>query len=161
MKTIFIICNSPEALQIIASGLYQDIHTADLFTCNNAYTFFRTSGRHLNFFTDTIDIVRHVKMPETLSKGYEKKVEFIYSRKGVTMQSGQCLFPDLKFSPLYQIGSSALNALAYLVATERYNGIHLIGYTLDETENPLWHDINQCYTMHRRQPNHFFFTLKK
>lgn len=161
MKTIYVICNSPEALFVLTSGMLNNLVNSDIFTCNNAYTFFRTSGRHLNFFTDTIDIMRHVKIPETLSKGYEKSVEFIYHRKGATAATGLCLFPGLKFSPVQGMGSSALNAIAYLVAVEDYEMIQLIGYTLDESQNPLWAYIQEKHDLSYSQKSPDIITFRK
>lgn len=150
MKEIYLICNSEQALNEISSGRFPDLDKKDLFTCNNAYTFFRTTGRHLNFWTDTEDIIRNVIMPETLSKDYQKKVDHIYSLFGRELKNGNTLYRWLKFSPVRKAGSSALNAISYLNMCEKYDVIWLIGYTLDESDNDLWSDF---YKTHRQEIN--------
>lgn len=145
-KEICIICNSPQALEIISNGAFPNLHTKDLFTCNNAFTFFRTEGRHFNFWTDARDIMRHIEMPEKLSDRYETYVQHIYSPFGLKMKSGNYLYP-LVCSPIEKGCSSALGALAFLNEVYSYNKIWLIGYTLDETENTeVWNPIDENYT---------------
>ncbi len=146
--SIHIICNSPECLSILSSGQFPFLNDKDLFTCNSAYTFFKTRGRHLNFFTDPESIIRNKYMPETLTHKYEKKIEFIYSQYGVAMRSNNMLFQGIRISPVKETGSSALNALAYLAECENYKTIHLIGYTFNEVENNIWNVINQKYDLH-------------
>jgi hypothetical protein len=140
MKEIFIICNSPQALMEVSSGRLPSLHQEDLFTCNNAFTFFKTSGRHLNFFTDTADIIRHVTMPEVLSGEYHKKVEHIFSRCDMKLHNGKTLYHWLRYSPVTKAASSAIGALAYLANMTDYDCVWLVGYTLDERENSIWND---------------------
>jgi len=49
---IYILCNSPQCLNEISSVNYPNLHNKNIFTCNLAYSYFRTSDRHLNIFTD-------------------------------------------------------------------------------------------------------------
>lgn len=154
-KEIYIICNSPEALKEIASGKHIDLHTKDIFTCNNAFTFFRTSGRHLNFWTDTLEIIRQIQFPENLSDGYHTKVKHIYSPYGLKMANTTLLYRDkgLNFSPIQAGASSGLGALAYLAMCSDYDTIYIIGYTLDERKNPMWENIFKEY---EATQNYFF-----
>ena len=167
LKEIFIICNSEAALAEISSGRFPDLDKKDLFTCNNAFTFFRTTGRHLNFWTDTLDIIRHIEMPETLSKDYQKKVHHIYSQSGMKLANGNYIYQTLNYSQVKQAGSSALNALAFLSQIKgidlinqiaQYDVIWLIGYTLDEGANEIW---NKSECMDVPLSSHTFKYLSK
>lgn len=158
---IFILCNSRQCLEEISSGRFKKLQAKDLFTCNNAYTFFRTEGNHFNLFTDTIDIVRHTLMPETLSNGYEKQVHFIYSQYGTQMACNRSIFPGLNLSPIKTPSSSGLGALAWLNKMRNYDVIWLIGYTLDESENELWNEIALRYEIACVRIYVWKLTLKK
>jgi hypothetical protein len=160
INSINLICNSSECLSIISSGAAGYLSAQNLCTCNNAFTFFRTSGIHINFFTDTMDIIRHITMPETLSNGYEKKVQHVFSPWAMKLANGNLITRDLNYSPIDKGASSGLGALAYLVNCHNYDKIHMIGYTINESENNIWHDILPYYTREEIQPFLFRF-LKK
>ncbi len=162
MTEIFIICNSPQALKEIASGAWSQLPSADLFTCNNAFTFFRTSGKHLNFFTDTLDIFRFMTMPETLSYNYQKQVKFVFSQFGMTLANGNLIERDLHYSPVPLGASSALGALAYLNAVEDYSTVYMLGYTIqaDEVNKPIWGDILERYDIKEIRSCVYKLTLK-
>lgn len=156
MKEIFIICNSPQCLSEISSGKFPGLDQEDLFTSNNAFTFFKTSGKHFNFWIDWQDIFRHVTMPETLSGGYENKVQHIFSRFNMKLANGKTMYRQLHYSPVEQAASSALSALAYTAVMGEYDAAWMIGYTLDESENPIWKHILDRYDLENIHP----FVLK-
>lgn len=162
-ESIYIICNSSECLQLITGHnipRISGLHNADLFTCNSAYTFFRTTGRHFNFWTDTVDIIRKVTMPETLSQDYQKHVEHIFSPFGLYLGNGNLLYRGLQVSPVKEGCSSALGALAYLAECHQYKQIYLVGYTLDETTNPVWKGILDKYAQDLKCPYFYVFNKK-
>jgi hypothetical protein len=147
MSEIFIICNSPEALDLIGILFPTQFSRADLFTCNNAFTFFRTKGKHFNFWTDARDIFKHLELTERLSGGYNEHIQHVYSRHGLTMATGNILFNDkvLKLTPHSKGASSALGALAYCATCLNYDRIVLVGYTLNEQKNDIWKIVNDRY----------------
>lgn len=137
-KEIVILCNSPQCLEIISGGHIPDLHQKNLFTCNLAYTHFRTSGRHLNIFVDTPIIDSFINRPQWYENygcyNYDK-VEFIinpwehaiYGKHNYMQHKAK-----IKVSPVLIPASSAIAALFYLNAAENYDVIHLVGYTLRE-----------------------------
>ena len=166
---IIIVCNSHQFVQEISSGRWNDLDTRNLFTCNNAYTHFRTSARHFNMFSDAIDIKRHVEMPEKLHNGYHSKVEFVYyDFLGLTSED----FPGLNYSPVVAPASSAIQALWYLGLKEKFDTIYLIGYTMNEwdvmaeegmrffTWQEEWKRFFNKYTVTTMKENVYKFTLK-
>lgn len=140
-KNLYILCNSNEAMATITSGSFKDLADADIFTCNNAFTFVRTNGKHFNFWTDTRDIMRHIEMPENLSLDYHTKVQHIYSPFGITMANGNELYQGLCVSPVKYGCSSAIGALAFAAICLPYDKIVMIGHTLDEFENPIFKQV--------------------
>lgn len=135
MKEIYILCNSPECLAEIASGNFPDLHTKDIFTCGSAFTFFRTYGKHFNFITDGVDIVRHINHPEYLFRDYRDKVLFVFSKPETEKLNVKTIIPfQVDVSPVNVAASSAINALFFLNAqiSFPYDVIHLIGYTINE-----------------------------
>lgn len=146
MSEIYILCNSNQCLEEITSGRFPELYKADIFTCNQSYSFFRTSGRHLNFMMDTDNIIRYVLFLEPLHKDYQKKIEFIFSIWNMKQLNGNLLYRQLKYSPVQFGGSSALCALAHLSVVENYDTIYLVGYTFDESANKkLWNLILSNY----------------
>lgn len=131
-KEIFILCNSAECLKEISSGKYPDLQTKDLFTCNNAFTFFRTSGKHFNMMVDGNDIYRFTERPENLFREYHQKIYFIFSEFEKPQIIVDHYERDISFSPIKIGCSSAIAALFYLNAVLNYDVIRLIGYTLIE-----------------------------
>lgn len=63
--------------------------------------------------------------------GYDH-IEFIYSVWDQIQQVGKVLYNTLKYSTVCVGASSAINALFYLNAVEKYDEITLIGYTINE-----------------------------
>lgn len=157
MKELHIICNSPQALDIISSGRFPDLHKRDLFTCNNAHTFFRTRKRHLNFFTDHFDIMRHLVWPEKLSDKYHEKIEHVFSQHGMKLANGTLPYRQLNYSPIEQGCSSGLAALAYATWLDEWDKIWFVGYTLDEGANPVWGPIREKYRYFEVRLNVFCF----
>lgn len=138
---IYILCNSPQCLHEISSGRWPDLHKKNLFTCNLAYTFFRTDGRHLNIFTDAEPIKAFLEQhdwPAVYDTWKYNKVEFIFSAweifsKKVKINPHKSCKANYQYSPLFVPGSSAINALLHLSQFEKsFNTIYLIGYTINE-----------------------------
>lgn len=139
---ILILCNSAACLNEISSGLWPDLSQRNIFTCNLAYTFFRTEGRHLNIFSDAEPIKAFFE-EKNWSAVYApwryNKVEFVFSKWEMETKA---IFPNEHqncpllpvFSPVSVPGSSAINALLYLNACENFDKIYLLGYTINEWE---------------------------
>ncbi len=171
MNEIFIICNSSEALLLISSGYFPNLHSKDLFTCNNAFTFFRTFGKHYNFFCDAEDIKRFFRMPEKLCWDYQKKISFIFSEWDLKRNGFPLWNPDSIISPVCVPASSGMNALFYLNSLpEKYKTIWLIGYTFNEWEgietNPRLAEkksfldkLDSCYERNKPYPFVYRYTL--
>lgn len=134
MKTLYIICNSPRALNAISSGKLKNLDEKDIFTCNNAYTFFKTSGKHYNFWTDVSDIFRHIKLPEQLSDNYHLKVKHVYNKNAVFLKDGRQLFRNIFISPIDILCSSGMGALCFASVCLDYNRLVFVGHTLVEKQ---------------------------
>lgn len=160
MKTIHILCNSPQCLAEITSGAWPALNKKDLFTCNNAFTFFRTTGVHYTFFTDTIDIMRQLIMPEQLSDHYDQHVKKIFSQWAMELKNGNLIERDITYSPINIGASSALGALAFALCCLQYDEAYLIGYTLDEGHNKIWDEILAGHIKEEIRPHVFKFTRK-
>lgn len=135
---IVILCNSPQCLQIISAGHYPNLHQTDIFTCNLAYTHFRTSKRHFNIFSDRAIIEAFLNCDNWYSVfgtlNYDLEYIFhLQEVKEITLKDKHANL-NIKASPVTANGSSAVNALLYLHACENYDEIHLVGYTLNEWE---------------------------
>lgn len=133
---IFILCNSPECLQLISSGAFPDLQEQNLFTCNNAFTFFRTTATHLNIMVDAVDILRFLAMPEKLFKDYEQNLGFVISTHDMACNKSILMdvYPPNKLmvSPIKVGASSAIHALFFLNSCNLFKTIWLVGYTIDE-----------------------------
>lgn len=138
-EEIIIICNSNHALQSISTGKYGDLSNKNIFTCNLAYSFFRTRQRHLNIFSDGPIIQDFIKCQLNKTWHYiystapYNNVQFIYNTWDFNGHNFGYHF--IKPSPVIIQGSSAIGALFYLNEVENFNTIHLTGYTLNEWEN--------------------------
>ena len=135
-QEIIIVCNSAEFIAEVSSGRWADFQHRNIFTCNNAYTHFRTSKEHFNIFVDNLDINRFYFHAEKLTEDYQNHVKFIFSDWDIKRKANSDkqleLYNGLVFSPVSCGGSSAFNALLYLNSEFSYDKIHLIGYTFDE-----------------------------
>jgi hypothetical protein len=129
---IIILCNSAACLDEISSGRFVDLHTRNIFTCNDAYAFFRTTGKHFNFVSDMPHVALHANNPGLLKPwgGYDH-IQFIYSAWDIKRKAVN-VFPGLTYSPIEISASSAINALFYLNAVEKFDSIILVGYTINE-----------------------------
>lgn len=138
MKQIYILCNSPECLKEITSGEYSDLNNSDIFTCNLAYTYFRTNGKHFNIFSDSGPInefLKHNNWYDIYGCLNYHDIEFIIHCTGLSyldLSNIDKIKGSVKISPLICNGSSSINALLYLSTCYNYDKITLIGYTLNE-----------------------------
>lgn len=133
---MIILCNSPQCLNIISGGQYPNLNESNIFTCNLAYTHFRTNKRHLNIFSDRPIIEAFLNCDNWYSVfgtlNYD--LEYVFHQ----WESGQITVPknlhhlNIKKSPVTSNGSSAVNALLYLHECEKFDEIHLVGYTINE-----------------------------
>jgi hypothetical protein len=181
---IHIICNSPEALEEISAGRWPELHKKNIFTCNLAYTHFRTSARHLNIFSDAIpikDFLFNKNWPQIYGAYNYSGIEFIFNLwkdgKGndvhiIDIICNKHPFKiNLKAAPDIVPASSAIGALFYLNAIEKFDKIHLIGYTLNEWEgienvkelsgkNQAFKDLFKNYQEERPRPCVFTYTRR-
>lgn len=165
-KRIFVICNSAAALSIICGGdLFDDpdilnhgvdrvdLSKEDIFTCNSAYGFFRTEGRHYNMIVDPEDIERRVLYPERLCDGYEKNIGFIYSPWDMGFKTIPKRFPLLRFVTDELACSSGLNAAVHSLRLG-YTCVRMVGYTraFRDKEKDFWDFIEKefkpCRVIH-------------
>lgn len=140
-KEIFIICNSPAALAEISSGNWPNLPDADLFTCNLAYSHFRTNGKHFNIFSDPLpinDFLSHPNWHEIYNTYQYNKIKFVINKamvgKDFEINKSESCKAEIDICPVSIPASSAIGALFYTVCTQHYDKIHLIGYTLNEWE---------------------------
>jgi hypothetical protein len=140
---IIILCNSAACLKEVSSGNWPDLHTKNIFTCNLAYTHFRTSARHLNIFSDAPLINKFLNSPDwarTYDTYQYTGIEFIFNtwdlgvEKNICPSKHEAVKAICKYSPVIVPASSAIGALFYLSAVENFDKIHLLGYTINEWE---------------------------
>jgi len=141
MKEIFILCNTPKCLEEISSGRFAYLQTKDIFTCNHAYTFIWTSGKHYNIIIDNEDIDFFVNdsyfMRESKYKRNTDKINFILSPFNEGKKdafNGQ--YKGFEFSPVMCGGSSGLQAVLYCGRALDYDRIYFIGYL------PIFEEFN-------------------
>jgi len=141
MSKITILCNSPQCLEEITSGKYNNLVNEDIFTCNLAYTYFRTNARHLNIFTDIEPINNFLDsnhLEGIFSTHLYFKIEFIlhsfqFHKTQLELNNKKTPYRLIKSNVVVN-GSSGINALLYLVNNENYDIINLVGYSLNEWE---------------------------
>lgn len=139
---IIILCNSPQCLAEVSAGNWPNLHTKNIFTCNLAYSHFRTTGRHLNIFADAVPIIDFLTNEnwQNVYNTYKyMNIEFILSVWQIGMRLNYIKTSEqfnavIKKSPVVVPASSAISALFYLNACENFDKIHLVGYTIKEWE---------------------------
>jgi hypothetical protein len=139
---IIILCNSAACLNEISAGHWPNLHQKNIFTCNFAYTHFRTSGLHFNIFSDADPIIAFLTCEnwDNVFTSYPyKNTQFVLNtwdidtKKINPIPSNQFNLPLIK-SPIKVPASSSIGALLYLNACENFEKIHLVGYTINEWE---------------------------
>lgn len=140
-KEIIILCNSPQCLAEISSGNWPNLHERDLFTCNLAYSHFRTTGKHYNMFADAIPIQDFLENRNWVQVYHTYKYEnilYVFNRWQWQLEKYEAPKISSEFaanyiaSPIVVPASSAISALFYLNACHLYEKIHLVGYTINE-----------------------------
>jgi hypothetical protein len=166
---IIIICNSPQCLAEITSGNYPNLANQNIFTCNLAYSYFRTTGQHYNIFTDIPAITDFLYNPNwygIYSTNPYNKVIFVINN--FTSDKPILLVEDGNNRIITEFGikipaSSGMAALFYLVKNTQFKKITLLGYTLNEWEGiehnnklqnkvKMFEFINQNYKVNNPRP---------
>lgn len=140
-ETIYILCNSAECNRIISSGYVPNLQEQNIFTCNLAYSHFRTNGLHFNMFADAIPIHDFLTNPNwgPVYDTYQyDQIIFVFNlwqwkKQRRTWPVG---YPSQRVicsvSPVDIPASSAISALFYLNSVGNFDRIELIGYTINE-----------------------------
>lgn len=173
---ITILCNSPQCLAEISTGGFGDLSEQNIFTCNMAYTFFRTNKRHLNIFSDSPLIESFFNTNDWYNNfgvlNYDLEFIFhLFHCKGITIPKTHEHL-KIKTSPDLSNNSSAINALIYLNECENFDTINLVGYTLNEWEgikgvnglelkNEALDKVKENYYIHKHPQREFIWIYKR